>query len=255
MEPSTILQGHAIGLQRAAADLRDAGARGERLFFSGMAIAFALTAFAGFSRTYYLNGFADTPFALTPILHWHGALFTAWILLLVTQTSLVAAGRSALHRRLGAASVALAAAMVVLGVTVAVTRTSSGAMALPYGVPPLTFLAVPVIGMVVFAGLYAAALHLRARSAAHKRLMLLATLELVTAGVGRLPVVESWGPLGFFGVTDLFIVAIAGYDLASLKRLHPATLWGGLFFIASQPLRMVIGGTAAWTAFAAWLTS
>jgi hypothetical protein len=255
MEPTTILQSDAIALPPAAGERRDAGARSERLFFGGMAVAFAVTVFAGFSRTYYLNGFAGVPFALTPILHWHGVLFTAWIILFVTQTSLVAARHGALHRRLGAASVVLAAAMVVLGMLVAVTRTASGAMVTPYGVPSSTFLAVPLIGMVVFAVLYAAALHLRSRSAAHKRLMLLATLELVTAGVGRLPVVESWGPLGFFGVTDLFIVAMAAYDLASLKRLHPATLWGGLFFIASQPLRMLIGGTAAWTGLAAWLTS
>ena len=45
------------------------------------------------------------------------------------------------------------------------------------------------------------------------------------------------------------------YDLATLRRLHPATLWGGLFLVASQPLRLVIAGTESWMAAARWLTS
>jgi hypothetical protein len=73
--------------------------------------------------------------------------------------------------------------------------------------------------------------------------------------VSRLPLVEDWGPIGFFGVTDLFVVAIAVYDFRTSGRVHAATLWGGLFLIASQPLRLVIGGSSAWLSFAAWLTS
>jgi hypothetical protein len=229
-------------------------ARSERRFFSGMAIAFALTVVAGFSRTYYFNGYAAEPFELSPLLHWHGAAYTAWMLLLVTQTTLIAAKRTNLHRQLGVAGAVLAAAMIGLGTAVAVSRTADGTIA-DQGVPPLLFLAVPLLGMVVFASLLGAALHQRRHGAAHKRLMLLATLELVTAAVSRLPLVEDWGPVGFFGVTDLFVVAIAVYDVATLKRVHPATLWGGLFFVISQPLRLVIGGTPAWLAFAAWLTA
>jgi hypothetical protein len=40
-----------------------------------------------------------------------------------------------------------------------------------------------------------------------------------------------------------------------LKRVHPATMWGGLFFVISQPLRLLIGASAPWGEFAAWLTS
>jgi hypothetical protein len=105
-------------------------------------------------------------------------------------------------------------------------------------------------------------LWVRKSAAIHTRLVLIATLELVTAAVGRLPGVfvplgafGPLGPLGLFGLTDLFVVAIALYDLATLKRLHAATLWGGLFLIASQALRLVIGPTAAWQTFAGWLTS
>jgi hypothetical protein len=232
----------------------DTGARRERLFFGGMAAVFALTVFAGFSRTYYLNGAFDAPFALTPLLHFHGIAFTAWMLLLVTQTSLIASGRAQLHRRLGIAGVALAAALVWLGIQVAITRTSDGTIK-DLGPPPLVFLAVPVIGMFVFGALIAAAVYWRRNSAVHKRLMLIATLELVTAAVARLPVISTLGPVAFFGATDLFLLAMVAYDLTVLKRVHPATMWGGLFFVISQPLRLLIGASAPWGEFAAWLTS
>jgi hypothetical protein len=246
-----------IGLLEAQPRVRSGSfaeiARRERRFFSTMAIALALTVFAGFARTYYLNGAFSAPFAFNTLLRWHGAAYTAWMLLLVTQTSLVAANRTDLHRRLGAFGAALAVVLVVLGPLVAITRTAHGLMA-DRGVPPLVFLSVPLIGMVAFAALIAAALYFRRNSPLHKRLMVIATLELVTAAVSRLPGVSTLGPIGFFGVTDLFLVALVAYDVVTLKRLHGATLWGGLFFIASQPLRLVIGGSVPWLAFAGWLT-
>jgi hypothetical protein len=229
-------------------------ARRERIFFGAMAVMLALTVLAGFSRTYYFNDLVPRPFALSPLLHWHGAVYSAWLVLLVTQTTLIAKRRVSWHRRLGLVGCAVAASMIVLGIAVAVTRTASG-VTVDRGVPPLVFLAVPVVGMLVFAILFGAAVLLRRQAAAHKRLMLLATLEIVTAAVARLPFVEDWGPLGFFGVTDIFLIAIVAYDIATLKRVHAATAWGGLFFVLSQPLRLAIGGSAPWLAFAAWLTS
>ncbi len=246
MQPATTFETTEIALPQTAAVQR------ERRFFGGMAVALTLTVLAGFSRTYYFNHWVAEPFALTPLLHWHGAAFSAWLLLLVAQTTLIATHRVGLHRRLGIAGAVLAVLMVPLGMSVAITRTASGVIA-DHGAPPLLFLAVPVIGMLVFGALVGAALYLRRDSGAHKRLMLLATLELATAGVARLPLVEDWGPPGFFGVTDLFIVALIVYDLVTRKRLHRATIWGGLFLVASQPLRLVVGGTGAWTAFATWL--
>jgi len=46
-------------------------------------------------------------------------VFSCWILLLITQTSLVSAGRVDIHRRLGIAGVVLACLMVVVGVLAA----------------------------------------------------------------------------------------------------------------------------------------
>src|SRR5215475_920356 len=89
--------------------------RYEHLFFSAMSVAMLITVFFGFARSYYLAGVFRAPLP-SLVIHFHGAAFTCWILLLVTQTSLVAADRTDIHRKLGIAGFCLASAMVVLGV-------------------------------------------------------------------------------------------------------------------------------------------
>jgi hypothetical protein len=52
----------------------------------------------------------------------------------------------------------------------------------------------------------------------------------------------------------LFLLAIVVRDLVTLRRVHPATLWGGLFLFLCQPIRFLMSGTHAWLAAAKWLT-
>ena len=76
------------------------GRRFDHFFFSSMALLMLATVFVGFAPTYYLTGVFRAPLP-SLIIHLHGAAFSCWILLLVTQTSLVSAGRVDIHRRLG----------------------------------------------------------------------------------------------------------------------------------------------------------
>jgi hypothetical protein len=236
----------------------------ERWFFGGMAVALLFTIFAGFAPTYYLRGmFGDLQRAapeLTPSLLMHGFAFSAWMVLLVIQTSLVAANRTDIHRRLGVAGAALGVLMMVLGAYVAISRVAAGLTQSPPGVTPLQGLTLPLATILVFPALLGSALWFRKRSDIHKRLVVIATLELVPAAIGRLPGIfipigsVALGPVGLFGLTDMFLVAIAVYDWRSRGRIHPATIWGGAFLIISQPLRLIIGTTPTWQSFAAWLT-
>ena len=119
---------------------------------------------------------------------------------------------------------------------------------------PRSFLAIPLFDMAVFAPLVAAGIYFRRDSEMHKRLMLLATVSLMTAAAGRLPPTLKYGPLFFFGMVDLMVLAGPLYDLITRRRVHRAYVWGGLLIILSQPLRLVLSGTAAWLAFADLLT-
>ncbi len=230
--------------------------RRDRRFFTGMAIAALLTVFAGFAPSYYMKLVFGRPTfsggALSPLLHVHGLLFTAWIVLFLVQARLVAGRRIAIHRRLGYGAVGLAAAMVVAGFLAAVDSARRGSA--PPGVPPLAFLAIPMADLVIFSTLVGLGMAWRSRPEAHKRLMLVSTISILTPAIARLPGVITAGPLAFLGLTDLFVVACLVYDRVTRGRVHPAFWWAGGLLLASQVGRLVISGTAAWLAFAAWLT-
>ena len=226
--------------------------RRERWFYIGMSIALVITVFAGFAPTYYLRPYFN-PAPLMPLLHLHGFVFTSWLVLFVTQTTLVAAHRTDIHRRLGVAGGVIAVLMVLLGVTTALVRAKQGATPLP-GISPLSFLVVPLGDMFVFPILVGAGFYFRRRPDVHKRLMLLATISILAAAIARLPfAIMRAGPPAFFGLTDVFVVACVLCDLVTLRRIHRATALAGLFIVASQPLRLMLGGTHAWLSFAAWL--
>lgn len=228
------------------------GWRRDRRFFTGMAVAAVLTVFAGFAPSYYLKGLSGAP-ELTPLLHLHGVVFTSWILLFLVQTTLIAARRTDLHRRLGVVGGLLGVLLPVVGLPVAIWSARRG-FTPPGGPPPLVFLAIPFADLVVFAILVGAGLYFRRRTEIHKRLMLMATIGLLTPAIARLPHVAAAGPAAFLGLTDLFVVACLLYDRITHGRVHRAFWWGGLSLIVSQPLRLSISGTDAWLAFASWLT-
>jgi FtsH-binding integral membrane protein len=224
----------------------------DRRFFSGMAAAGLVTVVAGFAPTYFLSGLFEGP-PLSPTLHLHGALFTAWMVLFLVQALLVAAKRTDVHRRLGVAGAVLAVAMLLVGPIVAISAARRG-VSVPGGPPPLQFLAIPLGDLVLFASLVGVGISLRRRSQVHKRLMLMATIGLLPPAIARLPYVGAAGPLAFFGLTDLFVAACLVYDRVTLGRVHPAFLWGAIAVVASQPLRLAVSATPCWLRFAEWLT-
>ena len=232
--------------------MASARASADRRFFTTMAGAIALIVFVGFAPTFYLrSAFQRDP--LASVFAIHGAAFTAWIVLFVVQTALVSTRRTAVHRKLGLLGGVLAALMLVLGYLAAVTAARRG-FSTPGLPPPLVFLAVPFFDLIVFASLVGAGFFYRRTPVTHKRLMLIATIAILTAAIARWPLVLAYGPLMYFGLTDVLLVVLALYDRSTLGRVHPATIWGGLVLVLSQPLRLFVSGTDAWLRMAHWLT-
>jgi len=231
----------------------------DRLFYGGMAVAMGLTVFAGFARTYYGPLAIGGPRATltggpwTVVVHAHAALFTAWVLLFIIQTALVASRRVAVHRRLGIGGAVLAAAMVVAGLSIAIATAARGGA--PAGADPLQFLVVPLFDLVLFSGFIIAALVMRRHKDAHKRLMMLAYVSIITAATARLPGVLILGPPAFFGLALCFVVIGALYDFFSRGRVHKAYWIGGAIILISVPLRLAISSTPIWRSFAGWLVS
>ena len=223
--------------------------RFDNLFFFAMALLILATVFLGFAKTYFLAGVFRAPLP-NVVIHMHGAAFTSWMLLLITQISLVSAGRVDLHRKLGVAGFCLACLMVVLG-TLAATNM------LARGEPPFAdakaFYAVTLLDMVLFATMVGFAFRTRRDSSTHKRLILLATIGLLDAAFCRWPfaLFRANVPMTFLFLY-IFILILAAYDIWSMRRVHHATLWGGMFVIFMHEISLPLGKTIAWQEFAAW---
>ena len=224
--------------------------RVEDQFFLAMAIFSLGAVFLGFARTYYLAGIYQThvPNLLIGV---HGAVFTAWIVLLVVQTGLVAGRRIAIHRTLGLFGAVLAASMVILGLAAATDSLARGFT--PPGFPfgPRSFYATPIFAMITFTTLIGAGLWMRSNGAAHKRLVLLATITLLSAAIGRWPfAIITRAHFLTNLILDLMVLLIAVFDVWSLRRIHRATMCGGIFLILMLHLAVPIGTTSAWQRFA-----
>lgn len=165
------------------------------------------------------------PFPL--ILHMHAVLMGSFLLLVLTQTSLVALGRCDVHRRLGLLAMVIAPALVVVGfllVPVNYQSVSAAAQSAPPGVREQ--LAGRVLALenilllqfrigIAFPLLLAIGLHARGREAGlHKRMMILAPAMALPAGIARIP----WLP------TTLPDSPLAS-DLYNLLALSPMLVW------------------------------
>ena len=232
----------------ATASRRASGLQ-DRRFYTVMAVAAAAVVFVGFAPTYFLRGaYRSDP--LPTYLQVHGFLFATWIVVFVAQTTLVALGRRDVHRRVGWAAAVLAALMIVAGITAGILSMRAAVEAGSRD-EALAFLTTPLFSMAAFAGFVAAAIARRRDAAAHKRLMLLATISILDAAVARLPLdVLRSSTWAYLPATDLFLVAAIAYDLASRRSVHPALAWGSALLVVEQLLRIPVGGTDAWQRFA-----
>lgn len=237
-------------------------------FYVWMATVCLTVAFGGFAPTYWLQLPAGT-FVGPPLLHIHGALFSAWTVLLVWQSLLAARGRLRGHRAWGLLGIALATAMVVIGLATAIQTLQHG-LAAGYGDRSRAFVILPVSSISLFAGFVIAAIANTRRPEAHKRLMLLATIALLQAAMARVffVLITGGGPgmrpgLGppppmFVALVpslllELIIVAGMVYDWRTRGRPHPAWLTGAAVMTAVILLRGPVSGTSAWLGFAEFL--
>jgi hypothetical protein len=243
-------------MSAATGAIRGAALPNEREVYRWFTVALAAVVFVGFARSFFLHPmFPERAVPPERFFMLHGAVFTAWFALLVVQASLVASGRVALHRSIGVAGAVLAGLMVVVGTIGALIAAGrpGGFIGLP--IPGLVFLAVPLIEIVLFAAMIAVAIAKRGDPATHKRLMIIASASLTAAAFARWPIISNYGPPAFFGASDLFLIAVAIWDLRSRGRLHPATLIGGGAVILSEPVQLLLGPTSGWQSFARWAVS
>lgn len=253
-----------------------AGHKIDRLIFVFMATLILATVLVGFipdsiGKIAAVESGQRAPFP--PILHVHAVLMGAWVLLLLTQVSLVATDRRALHQRLGLASVVLMPAMVVTGFLLvpAGFRAVWGLdpALVPSNVIADTKLLISNIALmqirvgILFPIFVVWALAVRRKDPeTHKRLMILATIAPLPAAIDRITWLPTTMPAS--GASpDLYVLLWAlpllAYDLIRHGRISRAfliwvavavpltipvhLLWGSAWWLATVPKLM---GVESW---------
>jgi hypothetical protein len=248
-------------LPTVAADVRQ-----RRSFHLAMACACLVIAVVGFAPTYW-RGLANGSFRGGPVVHLHALVFYGWMLLLAAQAWLASRGRFARHRTLGLAGLALAAALVVSGMSVSIAGAVRAEDA-GFGREGRAFMIVSWSSMAVFATLVGLAIANVRRPDRHRTLMLGATISMLGAPIARWflvflapetiqsgsaappPVLVSVPP-AMLG--NLMFVAMLAHDRRTFGRMQPTTIAVALAVTAVSLVIVPISATDAWDQFVRWV--
>jgi hypothetical protein len=230
-----------------AADLAAPPARRGRAvhtrFYLGLALFMVAIVVAGFWGSYFgpmLRGNVARPL----VLQLHGLVFVGWMALLVFQVAVAARGNVRLHRQVGQWGIAYGGLVLLMGVVVGlaapVMHVNAGDWTRDRGA---AFLLTPLGDMVLFGTFFGAAVWYKARPEIHKRLMVVATVALLFAAVGRMDIDTK--PALFELVWLSPVLAGVAYDLIARRRVHPVYLIGlvGLFV---GSLRVLLEDKEVW---------
>lgn len=204
------------------------------------------------------------PFPL--VLHMHAALMGMFLLLLLTQTALMATGRRQLHQRLGIVAFGVAAVLVLVGLVLVPTmyhQIWNSAQVAPPAARERLKQIVLVRDNVMLLQLRIGILFplflligLRARglnAGLHKRMMILAIAMPMPAAINRITWLPTTFPVSPLA-TDLYTLLVVSpmffWDVFRNRKIHPAYLiWLGVnlpFAIAVHGL----WGSAWWHSIA-----
>jgi hypothetical protein len=226
----------------------------DRNFFLGFILLSWLAVLFGFIPRLIpiLEGHRQPPH---PFMHIHAAGFFGWLVILTLQVGLIRFKKIDTHKLLGQFGAALAVVLVPLGIAAAVL---SHRIALEAGqTSRLPFLSVQLFGMIIFGVLAYFAFVNRNNPSAHKRLIILATIELLGAGFGRITgrlMFQNFGdslltfPINLYIGSYAMILLAVFYDIFSRNKIHSVYLWG-------IPFIMMMHIVMSWVNHAQWWPS
>ena len=213
---------------RPASISRPRGRRAVNLAIT--AVMFA-TVIAGFWPYIASGGRGDTPRPW--MIHLHAAVFSGWMVLLLTQVALVFRGRVDLHRRLGRVGIGYGVGVLLLGVVATIVAPLAHVAAGRWTMDEAaSFLILPIGDMLLFGGFFAAGIAYRRRPEIHKRCMLLATVALMFAPAARLAGEGNAAILLVIWLVPLLIGA--GDDLWKRRRVHPIYIIGAVVLLVAS---------------------
>ena len=223
-------------------------------YLSGSGPYFAgglLLAFAAFWPTYV----SLAPSASTAYAHFHAAMATLWVLMLISQPILIRSGRLSLHRAIGKFSWVLAPAFVISVVLLANERIK-GLEGPAYDFQTY-ILWLQVSTVILFAFCYAMAMIKRKSMVHHARFMICTGLTLIDPVVARLLLwmdrTPDWNYQWMaYGIIYCILLAMIWKErkASSGRGVFPFML--GVFFVLQIPANFSLTHQEWWQNFAAW---
>ncbi len=193
------------------------------------------------------------PFPL--VLHLHAVLMGSFLLLLLTQTVLVATGRGELHRRVGIAAFVLAPALVLVGLILVPTmyhetwtmlQTAPAAARAELQQVLLVRENIMLLQLrigILFSLFLWIALRARGKNAGiHKRMMFLATAMALPAGFDRIPWIPTtmpFSPMSPDFYTLLAVSPMFAWDVIRNRSVHPAYV---IWLAINLPFAVIVHG-------------
>jgi hypothetical protein len=219
-------------------------------FFPILSLLLLVFVFLGFAPTYYMR--PANAGAIPAYLQIHGAAMTAWYVLLLLQTTLIAVRRRAVHRRLGVGGAVIAAVIVCLNPIVVVWSVAHRAPGTPIELTALITIG-DLLVMAIFGLLAALAIYWRRYPETHSRMLMLASIAVAGPALGRLSLNLAGTPLPGLITLMLLALLVVVHDRLLIKRVHPVSAWGTAAIIGSLVLSMAIANSPAGPAIVRWL--
>jgi hypothetical protein len=205
-------------------------------FFFWMTVVMAFFVFTGFGMTYLFPLAKGTFPPAPPIVHLHGLVFFSWMILLITQATLISSGNVRLHRSLGTYGIAHAVVILYTGALIqllGISRSIRNGGTGPFDAGFLGLMA--VLG---FALLFTLAIRNVRNPDVHKRLILFAMLPILPPGVNRfyqVPFGLDYIPvLPLYATLDTLALAILVQEWRSSGKIGKYSMIGaGFIFLQS----------------------
>lgn len=226
-----------------------------RRLYVGIAVLAIAIAAVGFWPTYFgplLAGGVDKP----AIIHFHAVVYVGWLAIFLTQVAFAATGRLALHMKLGRFAIGYGMLVIfaglLAGIGMFVLRVRAGDAAAAQ-----TAVLGPLLDMLFFAPLFAAAVYYRRKPELHKRLMVVATTSLLIAAAVRMPFLgQPRNMLLLHSIWTAPILIAMAHDFWRQHRVHPVYALGLVLLLIQGPaVRVYIRGSDEWRSLSGWLAS
>ncbi|MGH9615953.1 MAG: hypothetical protein ACRD28_04355 [Acidobacteriaceae bacterium] len=194
-----------------------------KYFYFCMSLLIAAVVIYGFSHTVDQNLIHATP--PRPWILWaHGIVFSGWLAFFIFQSALVRTHHVKVHKLTGWFGVVLGVLIPVLGILTAIimhrfifSHFHAAAVALPPNGANNTFFSIQTSDILLFTVFFWLAIVWRKKPEFHRRLVLVATIALTSAGFGRWPMISHhW----FYAAVDALILLGIARDVIVTRRIH-----------------------------------